>query len=66
MTELKPCPLCGKPVHITEHRVEISDNITKYSAKIECLCGLTFEREWIEAKGCIHNEDIITAWNRRV
>lgn len=69
LTELLPCPFCGRPVCITELTVENHPAGNYYEAKIECGCGLTFEREWIDAHGLsevvIFNEDIATAWNTR-
>lgn len=71
-TELKPCPLCGSAVKITEIRLGTpynNGNNVDYSATIECVCGLSFEKEWtiITAKdGAVYtSEDICTAWNRR-
>lgn len=67
--ELKPCPLCGGTVKLAEISIEGDDDCTVYSAKIECGCGLSFERKWTEIKakdGYIKlQEDIFTAWNRR-
>jgi hypothetical protein len=62
---LEPCPLCGRPVRLTEFTVRNTEPYSEYSAKIECSCGLTFEKEWIQGQGCIFDEDIITLWNKR-
>lgn len=70
---LKPCPICGNTVIITEVNVGTIYNRNRHDlyAKIECRCGLTFEHEWTEAKenGVFHpifgGVDITTAWNRR-
>lgn len=76
--ELKPCPLCGNRVEITE-LIRYGDKTT---AKIQCRCGLTFEhsrREYtLERRndhvpngveyvptGIFDEEDFVTAWNRR-
>ena len=67
IAELKPCPLCGGRVDITEFIAKGSEP-AEYSAKIECRCGLTFEREWMPGEGhveLLRNDDIITAWNKR-
>lgn len=64
---LKPCPLCGAEARITESRLSM-DNVAY--AKIECACGLTFEKEWYNARVkdgfVILNDNICIAWNRRV
>ena len=71
MSELLPCPFCGNVVHITETEVRHYGNRADYWAKIECSCGLTFEKEWIvEFKPTgtsviLFNTDIETAWNTR-
>lgn len=63
---MKPCPLCGRQVRMTESRVISGNKFDEYSAKIECACGLTFEKEWIQGQGVIFDEDVITLWNKRV
>lgn len=67
--ELSPCPLCGNAVKLAEINIESDDVCTVYSAKIECGCGLSFEREWTEMKaknGHIKlQEDIFTVWNEK-
>ncbi len=71
MAELLPCPFCGNVVHITEISVRYYGNRADYEAKIECSCGLTFEKEWIvqftpqKTSVLISNVDIETAWNTR-
>lgn len=71
MAELLPCPICGNIVHITEITVRHYGNRADYEAKIECSCGLTFEKEWIvqftptNEGVLISNVDIETAWNTR-
>ena len=67
MAEIKPCPLCGGRVAITEF-IAKGGEPAEYSAKIQCRCGLTFEREWMPTEGYVEllgNDDIITAWNKR-
>lgn len=63
--QLKPCPLCGCSVGIAEISSSPCDMYTEWYAKIECSCGLTFEREWMQAQGGILGENIITLWNKR-
>lgn len=70
---LKPCPLCGSDVKITEYVIGTPYNNGKnvdYSATIDCPCGLSFEKEWIGHKAkdkyVFNDEDIYTAWNKRV
>ena len=66
--ELKPCPLCGRKVAVTVYDVKHGLLRTEYSARIECDCGLTFEREWVDLIGyttVLNNNDIVTAWNNR-
>ena len=71
MAELKSCPFCGYPVHITESKIRYYENRADCEAKIECGCGLTFEKEWIfeyKPNGqsvLLYNDDIVTAWNKR-
>lgn len=63
--ELKPCPLCGGYVRMTEFMARPYDMYTEFSAIIECDCGLTFERDWTAGRGVIFDEDIVTLWNER-
>ena len=70
--QLKPCPLCGGMVRLTEITTGTPYNNgqhTDHSATLECDCGLSFTREWTEINatdGIIKvEEDIFTAWNRR-
>ena len=71
MAELLPCPVCGNSVRITETSVRHYGDRADYEAKIECSCGLTFEKEWIvefrpnKTGVIIFNPDIETAWNTR-
>lgn len=70
---LKPCPLCGNKVDITELCMNIATTGRHQGemnyAKIECSCGLTFEKEWFAADPkdgfVIKNDNIYTAWNCR-
>ena len=67
--KLKPCPFCGSVVNVSEYAVECGDINARFKAKIECGCGLTFEREWVRGAGCLHipgNWNIVKAWNTRV
>lgn len=66
IAELKPCPFCGHRVGITEFTAKGGEP-GEYSAKIQCRCGLTFEKEWLVSERYLTpgNEDIITAWNNR-
>jgi hypothetical protein len=73
MKKIKPCPLCGCEVVVTEFTIGTPYNNGKcvdYQAKIECECGLTFEHEWTEIKSAdgpiIRSGNIIDVWNRRV
>lgn len=70
---LKPCPLCGNKVDITESRmnqvvIKSLLGVMNY-AKIECSCGLTFKKEWFVADPkdgfVIKNDNIYAAWNCR-
>lgn len=70
--ELKVCPICGEIVHITETKIGTPYNNGQsidYYAKIECLCGLTFEREWVYNKasnGTVKlQDDIFDVWNNQ-
>ena len=69
MAKLKPCPFCGQTVRITEMTVNVQSVFQECKAKIECDCGLTFEREWMSERfptGIIALQpDIETAWNTR-
>lgn len=71
MAELLPCPFCGNAVHITETNVRHYGDRADYEAKIECFCGVTFEKEWIvefkpnNQSVLISDVDIVTAWNTR-
>ena len=71
MAELKSCPFCGNAVQITESNIRHYGNRADCEAKIECSCGLTFEKEWIveyKLNGQsvnLYNDDIVTAWNTR-
>ena len=69
--ELKPCPLCGGKVELEGISFAYLGASTEvHYAKIQCQCGLTFEKEWerrTTLDGYVNlSEDIITAWNRRV
>lgn len=62
---LKPCPLCGMSVRITEFDVCREGEATNWFAKIECGCGLTFERHWMTSRGYKLDADIVKLWNER-
>lgn len=76
--EMKPCPLCGRPVRVAHMIIGTIRHVggaefMECSAKIECACGLSFEKDWTEYayNGMPFqlypgNEHIVTAWNRRV
>ncbi len=70
--ELKPCPLCGNKVEdIKITSVGALDKLVEqHYGKIKCVCGLTFEKEWITQKaldGYVKlSPDIVTAWNQRI
>lgn len=67
---LKPCPICGASVEINEFRegTRYGNNVD-YAAKIECCCGLSFEKEWTEINAADEiikvEDDIFSAWNKR-
>lgn len=75
---LKPCPLCGMDVEVTEIRQE--SNVQEVT--IECKCGLSFHHRRYEltmerpdkhlpgkvevvGTGIYTDVDFIAAWNRR-
>jgi glutamine synthetase type III len=69
---LNPCPLCGGEVKLQEitagHSYNDGKNVDHY-ARIECICGLSLEREWttIRCKDGIvfRDEDIFTFWIKK-
>ncbi len=70
---LKPCPICGKSVYLVEINTELinidSDSLLNHG-RIECRCGLTFEKMWYSAisenVNFVNTYDIYEAWNNRV
>ena len=66
---LTPCPICGRDAELAELRVSSTKQITEYTAKIKCQCGISFDYSWTEVNckdgSFIKDKNIFDAWNER-
>ena len=66
---LEPCPLCGREPYISdlsstfEYGYETTYLVRE--GKITCVCGLSFEKNWVEnpERPDLSDTDIIEEWN---
>ena len=64
MTDLKPCPFCGKKVKILKSRKQgVPSGDNGWYARISCECGA--EMRFWALKQSWAEETVTNAWNRR-